>query len=136
MVWAIELALYTGQRRIDVLEMQWGHIKDGLISVAQQKTGERLLLPIHPDLAAVLDAIPRVGTTIIHRKDGRAYTGTGFLVSIPARAAAARAGRAPVPRAACRGGDAACGGGDRGSSNRVARNTERERKVQNIPEKV
>lgn len=78
MVWGLELAIYTGQRRGDVIGMQWSHIEDGLISVAQQKTGARLLIPIHPDLAAVLDAIPRVGTTIVHREDGRAYTGTGF----------------------------------------------------------
>ena len=78
MVWALELAIYTGQRRGDVLAMQWGHIEDGCISVAQQKTKARLLIPVHPDLAAVLEDIPRVGTTIVHRKDGRAYTGTGF----------------------------------------------------------
>ena len=78
MVWAVELALYTGQRLSDVLAMQWNHIADGLISVAQQKTGERLQIPIHPDLAAVLEAIPRVGMRIVHREDGRAYTRSGF----------------------------------------------------------
>ena len=78
MVWALELAIYTGQRRGDVLAMQWGHIEGGCISVAQAKTKVRLQIPIHPDLAAVLEDIPRVGTTIVHRKDGRAYTGSGF----------------------------------------------------------
>ena len=78
LVWAMELAIYTGQRRGDVLAMQWRHIERGLISVAQQKTGEKLLIPIHRDLAAVLDAIPRRGTNIIHREDGRAYSGAGF----------------------------------------------------------
>lgn len=78
MIWALELAIYTGQRRGDVLGMQWGHVADGLIAVAQRKTGERLEIPIHPDLAAVLDAIPRVGTNIVHREDGRSYTGDGF----------------------------------------------------------
>ena len=78
MVWAAELALYTGQRLGDVLAMQWNHIADGLISVAQQKTGERLHIPIHPDLAAVLESIPRVGMRIVHREDGRAYTRSGF----------------------------------------------------------
>ena len=67
MVWAMEIAVHTGQRRADVLGMQWRHIEDGLISVAQQKTGERLLIPIHADLAVVLDAIPRRGTNIVHR---------------------------------------------------------------------
>ena len=78
MVWAMELALYTGQRLGDVLAMQWGHIEDDLIAVAQQKTGERLVIPVHRDLAAVLDGIPRRGTNIVHRKDGRSYTTRGF----------------------------------------------------------
>ena len=81
MMWAVELALYTGQRLGDVLGMQWRHIEGGHIWVAQQKTGERLLIPIHPDLAAVLDDIPRVGTNIVHREDGRAYTPRGFSAS-------------------------------------------------------
>ncbi len=49
-----------------------------MISVAQQKTGERLQIPIHTELAAVLERIPRRGTNIVHRADGRAYTGKGF----------------------------------------------------------
>ena len=78
MVWAMELAIHTGQRQGDVLAMQWRHIKDGMIEVAQQKTGERLLIPVHPDLAAVLVYIPRVGTNIVHSERGSAYTSNGF----------------------------------------------------------
>ena len=78
MVWAVELAIYTGQRQGDVLAMQWRHIERGLISVAQKKTGERLLIPIRGELATVLEAIPRVGTNIVHREDGRSYTRSGF----------------------------------------------------------
>ena len=74
----MELAIFTGQRRADVLAMQWRHIEGGMISVAQQKTGQRLLIPIHEELATVLKGIPRVGTNIVHRQDGRAYTGSGF----------------------------------------------------------
>ena len=78
LVWAMELAIFTGQRRADVLAMQWRHIEGGMISVAQQKTGQRLLIPIHEELATVLKDIPRVGMNIVHRQDGRAYTGSGF----------------------------------------------------------
>ena len=78
MVHALELAIHTGQRQSDVIAMQWGHIADGTIAVAQQKTGERLLIPIHRDLAAVLAQIRRLGTNIVHREDGRAYTPKGF----------------------------------------------------------
>ena len=78
MVWALELALYTGQRQGDVLAMQWRHIRDGLISVAQTKTGERLAIPIHRDLAAVLERIPRGHMTIVHTGRGTGYTQSGF----------------------------------------------------------
>ncbi|MDE0149339.1 MAG: tyrosine-type recombinase/integrase [Rhodospirillaceae bacterium] len=82
LVWAMEIALYTGQRQSDVLAMQWNHIADGMIEVAQQKTGERLQIPIHPDLAVVLESIPRVGMRIVHRRDGRAYTPSGFRANL------------------------------------------------------
>ncbi len=62
MVWAMELALFTGQRRSDVLAMRWSHIEDGLIEVAQQKTGERLHIPVHPQLADLLAGSPRPPT--------------------------------------------------------------------------
>ena len=78
MVWALELALYTGQRHGDVLAMQWRHIRDGLISVAQAKTGERLAIPVHRDLATVLNLIPRDHITIVHTIRGLPYTRSGF----------------------------------------------------------
>ena len=53
---AIILGVYTGQRLGDVLKMDWADIDAGGINVVQQKTGARLWLPIHPDLAAELAA--------------------------------------------------------------------------------
>ncbi len=41
---------YTGQRRSDVVKMGYQHVKDGMISVVQQKTGKRLWIPLHSDL--------------------------------------------------------------------------------------
>lgn len=63
---AFALLLYTGQRRSDVVRMGRYHMRevaiDGkpvrLIEVVHEKTGHRLLLPIHPNLAAELDLIP------------------------------------------------------------------------------
>ncbi len=78
MVWALDLALHTGQRRGDVLAMQWRHINEGLIWVVQAKTGDRLAIPIHQHLADVLDQIPREHMFIVHRQDGRPYTASGF----------------------------------------------------------
>jgi len=57
---AYALALYTGQRKGDLLTMTWGHIEDEFIRVAQEKTGARLRIPIHP---ALTDALPPRSTS-------------------------------------------------------------------------
>lgn len=75
--WAVALALYTGQRLGDVLAMRWAHISAGKISVVQEKTGKRLLIPIHKDLKAVLDTIPKRAVTILTNKEGQPWQG-GF----------------------------------------------------------
>lgn len=75
--WAVALALYTGQRLGDVLAMRWAHISAGKISVVQEKTGKRLLIPIHKDLKAVLDTIPKRAVTVLTNKEGQPWQG-GF----------------------------------------------------------
>src|SRR5499427_6950572 len=55
---ALALLLYTAQRRSDVVKMGRQHIRDGVLTVKQQKTGTMLAIPVHPDLRAVLDATP------------------------------------------------------------------------------
>ncbi len=72
------LALYTGQRKGDVLAMRWGDIPDGGIRVKQAKTGAELFIPIHPTLAAELAHIEKRGLAIVGRQDGRPYTDGGF----------------------------------------------------------
>jgi len=37
---AIDLAMLTTQRRIDILNMKWSDIRDGYLHVAQEKTTE------------------------------------------------------------------------------------------------
>ena len=61
--------------------MQWRHIQDGVISVAQRKTGARLRIRIHSDLAEVLDRIPRAHMAIVHTERGSPYTPSGFRAS-------------------------------------------------------
>lgn len=48
------LALYTGQRKGDILAMTWGHVEGDWIRVAQGKTGARLRVPVHAALGDVL----------------------------------------------------------------------------------
>jgi integrase len=76
---AFELFLNTGQRRSDVVRMAWSHITpDNKITIAQQKTGRRLLMPLHRDLLTTLAAAKREHVSIITTTYGRPFTVDGF----------------------------------------------------------
>lgn len=66
-----EMLLGTGQRIGDVLAMQWGHVTPDGISVAQEKTGARLIIPPTATLERVLANTPRRGLFIITQANGR-----------------------------------------------------------------
>jgi integrase len=70
---AFALALYTGQRAADLIKMGRQHVRDGTISVAQQKTGTRLWVPIHSELRAILDSAPAEHLTFIISEKGKPY---------------------------------------------------------------
>jgi hypothetical protein len=76
---AFELALNTGQRGGDVLAMGREHMRGDEISVKQEKTGERVWIPMTADLKAVL--LPwmkdRVGRVLVH-PSGRPISETYF----------------------------------------------------------
>lgn len=76
--WAMELALYTGQRQGDVLAARWDALSAGAIAVRQEKTGKALTIPLHRDLKAVLDTIPKRAVTILTTQSGRPWTKAGF----------------------------------------------------------
>jgi integrase len=62
---AYALLLYTGQRGGDVVRMNRGDITANGIRVVQEKTGAELTLPIHPDLAAAITALPAKGLSLL-----------------------------------------------------------------------
>lgn len=74
------LALYTGQREEDVLRMQWNDIKDDTIHAVQEKTGKKVWIPIHNDLAPVLLEAKktRKGVFIVTKENGAPYTVEGW----------------------------------------------------------
>jgi integrase len=74
---AAALALYTGQRQGDVLKMQWNAIRDGRITVRQDKTGKPLTIPLHRDLVTILDQIDRRSIRILVNRRGKPWS-TGF----------------------------------------------------------
>ena len=79
---AFMLALYTGQRRGDILKIRWDQIRDGRLHLTQAKTGKPLVIPIHAKLRVELEmwkASRKVtGQVIVHRENGRPYTDDGF----------------------------------------------------------
>ena len=68
------LALYSGQRLNDVLNMRWDDIANGLIAVVQNKTRKKLWIPMHANLRAALHDIPRCGVTILTSTKGQPWT--------------------------------------------------------------
>ena len=56
---AVTLALYTGQRPGDVCAMTWNMVAGDMIRVRQQKTKTTLEIPMHENLKAMIDELPR-----------------------------------------------------------------------------
>jgi integrase len=75
---ALAFGLYTAQRRGDVIRMGRQHIKDGVLSVAQEKTRARLAIPLHPELQAILDVTPSGQLTLLTTKTGKSYAAGDF----------------------------------------------------------
>ena len=98
---AYVLALYTGQRRSDLVRMTRAHRKNGLLHVsAQEKTGEELWIPEHQELSAELargdlahmsllttSRRPRLRSSLLRRWFAEAIEAAG----LPQRLRAARA---------------------------------------------
>jgi integrase len=61
----VALLYFTAQRIGDVCRMRWSDIRNGSIELRQQKTGLTLSVPIHRELAGLLDALPRTALTIL-----------------------------------------------------------------------
>lgn len=75
---ALELLLYTAQRRSDVIRMGRQHLRNGSLEVRQQKTGALLTIPIHADLLSVIEATPSSHLTFLTMRNGKPFTPAGF----------------------------------------------------------
>ncbi|MGA7490698.1 MAG: tyrosine-type recombinase/integrase [Xanthobacteraceae bacterium] len=75
---AFALLLYTAQRRGDVIRMGPQHVQNGELRVVQKKTRKPLILPIRPELQAVLDATPIGHLTFLVTKSGKPYPANDF----------------------------------------------------------
>ncbi len=70
---AVHLLYFTGQRIGDVCCMRWNHISDGAVEVRQEKTGKRLHVPLHSQLAQELQRTPKRGLTILADEFGKPF---------------------------------------------------------------
>lgn len=79
---ALALALYTGQRRSDIVLLGRQHVRDGSIILTQQKNRAkspvRLEIPIVPQLRAIIAASPTGDLTYLVTEFNRPFTANGF----------------------------------------------------------
>jgi integrase len=75
---AFALLLYTGQRRGDVIRMGRQHLREGMLSVRQEKTNAVLDIPVHAALMQAIDAISREHLTFLTTNRGEPFSPTAF----------------------------------------------------------
>src|SRR5262249_21536613 len=73
----------------DAVRIQRSDIRNGVITLVQQKTGTEVFVPVHPALARSIKSGPAKGVYLIGDKNGRPITRRSLtrLVAIAARAA-------------------------------------------------
>lgn len=79
---ALALALYTGQRRADLVTFGRQHVRDGWLIFTQNKGRNRnpvrLEIPIIPELQLILDATPKGDLAFLKTEFGKPFTFNGF----------------------------------------------------------
>jgi integrase len=75
---AYALALYTGQRKGDLVLMARAHRKGGMIRVVQGKTGEELWIPEHSELTAELSRGMVDHLSLLTTSQGKAFDAVYF----------------------------------------------------------
>ena len=76
---ALEILLWTGQRRGDAIDFGPHHIKDGKIEFVASKGKKVMKLPAAPQLMAAIRSMPSVGIkTFLVTEYGKPYTKDGF----------------------------------------------------------
>ena len=75
---ALAVLLYTGLRRGDAARLGRQHIKNGRISVATEKTGTQVTIPLAPELVDAIKAVKLKGLTFVAQENGQPLTKESF----------------------------------------------------------
>ena len=76
---AMALLLYSGQRRGDIVRMGRQHIRDGVLTIRQEKTGNLVEIPVHPALTTIIAQTPIAGQlTFLVSVTGAAFSSASF----------------------------------------------------------
>ncbi|MAZ17941.1 MAG: integrase [Ahrensia sp.] len=78
---ALMLGLWTGQREGDLLRVAWNAYDGKSLRIKQGKTGARVTIPVGETLRQMLDAAPRVSTSILTNTRNKPWTEDGFRAS-------------------------------------------------------
>jgi integrase len=78
---ALDLLLFTGLRRSDVVKVGKQHVRDGILSIRAGKNGELITIPIFPELAASIEATQTGSLIFLTNRKGEPFpTGQAFYV--------------------------------------------------------
>lgn len=79
---AIVSGLYSGQRISDLIRMQHGWMKDGVLEIpASKKTSTYTPVPVDPVWAAEMKRVPRKAVTLLYDRAGKPFIDTDRLQS-------------------------------------------------------
>lgn len=95
---AVVLALYTGQRRGDLIGLPWNAYDGRTLRLRQEKTGAAVVIPCHPALLAELDAWRRETASVLILVNGNGRPWRGPNLSKQLQGALARIEGFPAGR--------------------------------------
>lgn len=75
---AVALLYFTGQRIDDVVRMSWADIRGDHMLVHVRKKDKQVRVAILPELGELLQAAPKLATTILTNANGRPWTQSGL----------------------------------------------------------
>ncbi|MES2494599.1 MAG: tyrosine-type recombinase/integrase [Pseudomonadota bacterium] len=77
----IVTGLCSGQRVSDVIRMQYGWIRDGIMELTQKKTRAQVAIPMHPFWIEELGKLERRSVTLMYDRSGTPFGTTGAIQS-------------------------------------------------------